>query len=235
MNVEDWTPIHTHILHLEGEGLVTRTFRRLDPERQQAILLAILDEAAEKGPSAVSIKEVAQRAGVSVGSLYTYFPDRDRMLAFAVEVCVRFVTSSFRQYRDMLSALPLEQGLRYYLLGGIEWSRIYASFLRLFARAAYQGDPGLGDRLVRPVAGVLREMVHAILNQAVERGEIRADVDLEAATRIVHALMIAVGDSQLLPYLNDYYQVFDKDVPPDRMIDSLISFVYGGLGARSHD
>ena len=38
--VRDETQIHTHILHLEQAGLVTRTFRRLDPERQQSILTA---------------------------------------------------------------------------------------------------------------------------------------------------------------------------------------------------
>ena len=60
-----WTQIHISILELEQQGLVTRTFRRLDPERQQAILLAILDEAAEKGPSAANIKEVAERVGLA--------------------------------------------------------------------------------------------------------------------------------------------------------------------------
>jgi len=229
MKLSDWTPIHTLILQLEQEGLVTRTFRRLDPERQQAILAAILDEAVEKGPPALNIKKVAERAGVSVGSLYTYFPSREGLLAFAVELCVRFVTAAFDEFRPYLAAMPLQDALTAYLSGGVEWSKAYAGLLKLFARAAYHGDPDLAERLVRPVADKLRDMVHDILSQAAERGEIRADVDLEATTRIVHALMIAVGDSQLLPYLNTYFQVSDEDVSPKRAIEALMTLILRGI------
>ena len=69
----NWQKIHNQIFELEQEGLVTRTFRRLDPERQELILEAILKEAMEKGPTAINIKEIAGRANVSVGSLYSYF------------------------------------------------------------------------------------------------------------------------------------------------------------------
>ena len=58
----DWSEIQSYIPKLEQEGFVTRTFRRLDPERQQAILTGILDEAVERGPTAINIKQVAERA-----------------------------------------------------------------------------------------------------------------------------------------------------------------------------
>jgi AcrR family transcriptional regulator len=230
MNLEDWAQIHTHILHLEQEGLVTRTFRRLDPERQQAILVAILDEAAEKGPTQVNIKQVAERAGVSVGSLYTYFPDREGMLAFAVELCVRFMRDAFEEYRPYLLSPPLRQGLSWYLSGGIEWSQTYTGLVRLFARAAYHGDPELAESLVRPIATLLREMVHDMLTEAVKRGELRQDLDVEATARIVHALTVAVGDSQLLPYLNTYMQVTDEDISPERAFEALLELVLRGMG-----
>jgi AcrR family transcriptional regulator len=232
MDLSDWTQIHSHILRLEQEGLVSRTFRRLDPERQQAILSAILDEAVDKGPTALSIKRVAERAGVSVGSLYTYFPGREGMLTFAVQLCVRFVTDSFDQFRPYLVALPLRDALSAYLVGGIEWSRMYTGLLGLFARAAYHGDPELDETLVRPIATLLREMVHDMVLQAAERGEIRKGVDLDATTRLIHALTIAIGDSQLLPYLNTYFQVIDEEVGPERMTETLLALLMDGIGAE---
>lgn len=230
MVLPDWTQIHTHILQLERDGLVTRTFRRLDPDRQEAVLTAILDEAVEKGPAAINVKQIAERAGVSVGALYTYFPNREGVLAFAIELCVRFMTDIFNSFRPYLAALPLRDALSAYLTGGVEWSRTQASLVQLFARVAYQGDPDLGEYLVRPIATTLREMIRDILTQAAARGEIREDVDLEATTRIVHALMIAVGDSQLLPYLNIYFQVEGDDCPPERMLEALITLIVRGVG-----
>jgi hypothetical protein len=74
---------------MERRGLVTRTFRRLDPERQFAVIQAILDEAIARGPAGLNVRQVAGRAGLAVGSLYTYFPKREGLLAFAVELVRR--------------------------------------------------------------------------------------------------------------------------------------------------
>jgi AcrR family transcriptional regulator len=232
MNIQDWTQIHTHILQLEQQGLVTRTFRRLDPERQQVIINAILDEAVEKGPTSLNIKQVAERAGVSVGSLYTYFGDREGLLTFTIELCMRFVVDSFKSYRPYLVALPLREALAAYLVGGVEWSKTQEGLVQFLARAAYRGDPTLVDQVVRPVGTMMREMVRDILTQAAAQGEIREDVDLEATVRVVNALLIAVGDSQLLPYLNVYFQVNDEDIPPERTLEALVALILHGIGLK---
>jgi len=232
-DIGDWTNFQPYLLQLEQEGKLTRTFRRLDPQRQQAVLNAILDEAAEKGPAALNIKEVARRARVSVGSLYQYFPSRDGLLDFAIELCVRFSSGIFQEYRPVLAAMPLEEALNAYLLGALEWGRTAAGLVRFFGRAAYQGDPVLAERVVRPVATQMRETVQEMLAQAAQRGEIRPDVDGEAAARLVNALFIAIGDSQLLPYLNTYFQVSDESLSPERVNTALVKFILRGIGASA--
>lgn len=221
-----------YILQLEQEGLVTRTFRRLDPERQQAVLYAILDEAAARGPAAMSIKDVARRAGVSVGSLYQYFHDRDGMLDFAVALTVRYVRDLFDQFRPYLAGMPLREALAAYLAGGIEWSREQAGLLGLFVRAAYHGDPGLSEKLVMPIATVLRQTVQDILAAAQQRGELRPDLDLEATARLINLLTIALGDSQLLPYLDHYFQVGTPEISFERLLAAMLALVTQGIGAK---
>ena len=229
----DWTNFQTHILQLEQEGKVTRTFRRLDPERQQAVVNAILEEATEKGPASLNIKEIARRAGVSVGSLYQYFPNREGLLDFAIELCVRFTSDMFQEYRPMLASMPLKEALNAYLMGGLEWGQTEMGLVRFFGRAAYQGDPDLAERVVRPIATVMRETLQEILTQAKARGEIRSEVDVETATRIVYALIIAVGDCQLLPYLNNYFQISGDGVPPEQMMAALVEFILYGIGTET--
>ena len=230
MNFSDWSPFQILILQMEREGLVNRTFRRLDASRQQAIVLAVLSEAAEKGPGSINIKEIARRAGVSIGSLYMYFPNRDGLLDFVIELCVRYMVSEFDQYRAYLVSLPLNQGLLAYLTGGVEWSHTQVSMVQFFARAAYHGNTELAERVVTPIATSMRTIVRDMLTAAVERGEVRPDIDLEAASRLVHALTIVVGDSQLLPDLNHYFQITDPDMPIERILEAMIVLFQNGLG-----
>ncbi|PKN90827.1 MAG: hypothetical protein CVU44_22400 [Chloroflexi bacterium HGW-Chloroflexi-6] len=232
-SLPEWTQIQNHILELEREGVVTRTFRRLDPERQQAIVSAILDEALEKGPAAINIKKVAERADVAIGSLYQYFNNRDGLLEFSTRLCVSLLTDAFEQFRPMLAALPLREGFYYYLTGGVEWSQTLMGLVQFFGRAAYQGDPVLAEKVVRPVADAMRETVQEMLLAAQARGELRADLDLEAAARAINAWMIALGDSQLLPYLNTYFQVSDQAIPFDRSLAAAIDILVRGLSPDS--
>ena len=231
MTFPEWTQFQTRILEFEARGLVTRTFRRLDPERQQAVVQAILDEAGEKGPAAINIKKVAERAGVSIGSLYQYFGSRDGLMAFAVALCVRYMTDMFAESRPYLLAMPLREALSAYLSYGIEWGGTQAGLVRFFGRAAYQGDPALAESVVRPVAVAMRGLVADMLSAARDRGELRPDLDLEAAARLVNLFLIALGDSQMLPYLNAYYQVTDESIPFERVLAGLLDiFEYGLTG-----
>ena len=233
MSDTDWTNFQPYISQLEQEGKVTRTFRRLDPKRQEAVFNAIMEEAMEKGPASLNIKEIARRAGVSVGSLYQYFPKRDGLLDFAVELCTRSTIAMFQEYTPMMAAMPLKDAMQAYLMGGLEWGQTAMGLVRFFGRAAYQGDPDLAERVVRPVANVMRETMQEILAQAQARGEIRRDVDIAAMTRVMNALMIAIGDSQLLPYLNTYFQVTDKKIPLERVADALLELIQNGIAAEA--
>ncbi len=104
--------------------------------------------------------------------------------------------------------------------------------VQFFGRAAYQGDPRLGEQVVRPVADVMKGIVRDILAQARLRGEVRPDVDLEATAGVLHALLCAVGDAQLLPYLNTYLQVTGAAVSPEQATQALVELVVRGIGAE---
>src|SRR4030065_672288 len=96
---DDWSQFPTYVLQMEQRGLVTRTFRRLDIERQKAVIQAILEESAERGAHNLNVKNVAQRSNVPVGSLYQYFDDRQAMVGFAVQLCVDYIVGMFEESR----------------------------------------------------------------------------------------------------------------------------------------
>ena len=230
MNI-DMSVIYPHILEMEERGLVTRTFRRLDPDRQQAVLAAILEEAIEKGPTEINVTQIAERADVSVGSLYQYFDNRAGLLAFVTELVTRLAVDFFNAVIPYLESLPLREALMAYFQGNLEWSQSQPAFVQFYTRAAYQGDPQLSDNVVRPVATVLRQSVYAVLARAEQHGELRPGLDLEATARVVYALLLAVVDPILLPYLNAYFQVTDDDMVAERVLAAAVEMVLKGIGA----
>jgi AcrR family transcriptional regulator len=74
------------------ETAISRSVRRRDPvATREHILIAARELAAEHGPEAMTISEVAHRAGVNRGTLYQHFRGRDElaeavMLSFTDEL-----------------------------------------------------------------------------------------------------------------------------------------------------
>lgn len=231
--MQDVAAWQAQVLRLEAEGRLTRTFRRLDPGQQWAVVAAVVAEAAEHGPRGLQVKRVATRARVSVGSLYQYFPRRAGMLDVAVEVASGFLTASLDGYSPVLAQLPLRDGLSAYLAGGVEWSAGNTELLDLFVQAAYAGLPGYAETLVRPVATAMQRMLRALLETARDRGELRPDLDLETTLRLIQVFTIAVGDGELVPFLNDYYLLHDPEHPPARIREASVDFIIQAIGRET--
>ncbi len=218
---------------LENEDSVTRTFRRLDPQRRQAVMDALFEEAAEKGPGRLNIKQVAERSGASIGSLYQYFGSRGNLVRFFTKIAVVSMVSLLRMAPASYKGMPVRQALRSYLVDGIRISQSQKSITKFLTLSAYQGDEEIGRTVVRPVAVVMREVIRDLLKTGIERGEIRADIDLEAASRAVNVLLIGLGDSQLVPNLNTYFQVSDTDVSFERALDAGLDMIMRGLAVET--
>jgi AcrR family transcriptional regulator len=226
---ETWQLLASRIHLLEQQGLVTRTFRRLDPQRQVDVLDAILFEAAEKGLNSANISEVAHRAGVSVGSMYQYFPNRQGMIDFAIDISVNYMVDVIEAYKPYMLAMPTLDALSAYISSGIEMTKTQVGMLKFFGRAAYQGDPDLSERVVKPIADVMYGVVRDILQQAQDRGELHEDIDLEATARLLNAFLIISGDSQLFPHLNTYLNLTTNDLPLERIMNAFTVMVQKGI------
>jgi AcrR family transcriptional regulator len=74
--------------------------RRADAERNRARILAAARELfAERGPDA-SMPELAERAGVGVGTVYRAFPDKDHLLGAILAERMRWYASQIELVAD---------------------------------------------------------------------------------------------------------------------------------------
>jgi AcrR family transcriptional regulator len=213
----------------ERRGLVTATFRRLDPARREAVVAAILAEAFARGPSRIRLKETAESAGVAVGSLYQYFGRRQGVIDFAVSFAAGLLADEIRGYVAYLVELPLAEGLRVWVGGGMEWTADHSVVMRFFARAAYEGDPALERSLVAPIAESMLDAITAIVTAAQQRGEVRPEVDARVAATALHACLSATADAAMLSHLGSYLLPARDQVAATDTIDLTIDLLCRGL------
>ena len=186
-----------------GPGGVQRG-RPRSPEADRAILEAAVALLADRGLAAMSIEEVAARAGVGKTTIYRRWPSKGLLALDA------FV-ASFREEQP----LPDTGTLRGDLLAALHaWVRAVTQtpmgsmLTALIAEA--QHDPELRgawrDRVIEP----LRSQHRIMLDRAIVRGEIPASVDQE----VVLDLFFGAAEHRLLlshlPMTDDFIdQVVD--------------------------
>ncbi|MBD3258643.1 TetR family transcriptional regulator [candidate division GN15 bacterium] len=111
----------------KGRRTGAYAFRR-HPEqaRSQETVRAIMEAAADiisrEGYARASTNRIAQRAGVSIGSLYQYFPNKQAILVRLLEDHVEDVTTHINQLIGRLAdaEVPIEQTIRDILLAIVD-------------------------------------------------------------------------------------------------------------------
>lgn len=189
---------------------------------RERVLAAARDLFEEQGYEPTTIRMVAERAGVSVGSVFTTFAGKSELLSQVMQDRLDALYAELEQLTPHLRG-PTVDRIRSIMAVhyGFETRRV-----RLFV--AYIGASYLWEagKTVMPLGrnGRLRAMLADTLRGGVERGEVRADADAET---FVDALLAA--------YVWNYRLAPQDGADAPRMIaamDRQIGLLFDGVSTR---
>jgi AcrR family transcriptional regulator len=173
---------------LAGLGAPERAPRRLRADAQRNIGSLLAAAKAVFGTAGVDApaKEIADLAGVGVGTLYRHFPQRSDLvkavLQHEIDACADAAPALAAAYEPG-AALA-------------NWLHRYTEFLatkRGFATALHSGDPAF-DALPGYFFQRLEPALGSLLDAAAAAGEIRADISAGDLLRAVALLCMPVSD-----------------------------------------
>ncbi|KRV49007.1 TetR family transcriptional regulator [Wenjunlia vitaminophila] len=169
--------------------------KRVDHHARRAeIARALMRVAADRGLEAVSLRHVAQEAGVSSGMVQHYFRTKDEMMTFAMEVVSANVQSRVAAAQD--PATPTSPGalvraLLVQLLPLDEPRRADGRLaLAFYAYAAVR--PAMAEK-VRQDTALLHDFVTVQVRAAQAAGDAPADLDPPQAAVELLALVEGLG------------------------------------------
>ena len=156
--------------------------RRADA-RPDELAAAALELCAERGVHATRVADVAERAGVTVGTVYRYFRDKDALIDAALAHSPRPERKSPPSDRPGATLPALAEAIR-------RWSAFFrANGLQPLLVA--MSDPQRGARAPRGVIADAMRDVESIVTAGMARNELRADLPAnEIARSLVGALVL---------------------------------------------
>jgi AcrR family transcriptional regulator len=156
--------------------------------RRSQILAAAMACFARQGYHATSMDDVVRESGLSVGAIYSYFPSKeDLFLALSddrAQQSLAYLTNLFSQPGPMAdkSREAVDYFFRKLSDDLVPLARVNVEFLsealtseRVKARQQQRCES-------------IRQFTHDLLSEAQQRGDLRADVDIDAAAELMMAL-----------------------------------------------
>ena len=167
-------------------------WRRLPEERPEQILTAALVEFGERGLAGARLEDIAKRAGLSKGTIYLYFPNKEALFREMVRhTVVSKLEESERIFETMNASVTetLIAFMRRY------WTFIRSSqFAPLFRliHAEIHNFPDLARFYAEEVVMRGHRLIAGIISRGIESGEFRS-VDPFVAARMLTAPFVMHG------------------------------------------
>jgi len=155
-----------------------RPGRPRSEESRTAVLRATSELLHEVGLRAMTTEEIANRSGASKATIYKWWPNKYAVAidAFLSEMMAESRDPDTGSARDDLTAVM--RGLLHFYTGPS--GRVFAQLV-----GEAQADPSIQQELRANLVDSRRELFRTIWDRGVERGELRADLDPEAALDLV--------------------------------------------------
>lgn len=130
------------------EGKRREPKQRRSREIVSAIAEACLRILNKEGPSALNTNRIAEVAGVNIGSLYRYFPNKEAVVAEVYELQLTALAAEYEEAWDRAERVPgsLRDLIRTHVAANAEMHIRLLSLHETFYRA-YQGEFDLGERI----------------------------------------------------------------------------------------
>ena len=148
-------------------------------ERRAATVEAVVDLAAEQNPSDITTTAIAQKMGLTQGALFRHFPTKDAIL----EAVMSWVTDRLLARVDKAAegAASPKAALEAVFMTHIDFVSDHPSVPRMLFGELQRPGETLPKRMAQTLIRHYGERLRGLLEAGKARGELRADLDPDAA------------------------------------------------------
>ena len=200
-----------------------RRWSRRKEARPEEITAAALELFVERGFANTRLDDVAARAGISKGTLYLYFENKEELFKAVVREALVARLVEFRSQIDKYEGSTFDLLA---LMMKTWWERIGStrvSGIPKLILSEARNFPEIAQFYVDEVVRPGRETVEAVIRRGVERGEFRK-VDVESVAHLFIAPMILVS-----LWRNALEPCCDERIDPLALVQTHVEMLSRGL------
>lgn len=205
-------------------------FRKISEEKQNKIIEAALNEFAQYGYSEANINKIAERAGVSVGSLYKYFNDKQNLYQTVVNI-------STDTLKEVLGQIVNENDDIFVIIekiiGAIQlYSRTHQNMFKLYNEMTAENNYELTWKTAGSVEGVTADLYASLIEKAQNQGLAGTQFEPRYFAFFLDNLFVMLQFSYSCEYYRERLKMYigENAINDDALMrEQLIKFIRGAF------
>ena len=169
-----------------------QTFLNLPEEKRKNIINAAIEEFAEYGLENASTNRIVVNSGISKGSFYQYFEDKQDVFMYLLTVLEQEKIEYFKGKHTPSANMDTFQYFRWMIKTGMEFNTSHPLLTQAISRVMFGEGMYYGNTFA-DVRERTAQGLRVMIEQAVARGEVDPSVDVELAVMIMETWSNAIS------------------------------------------
>ena len=169
-----------------------QTFFNLLDEKRSQIMDAAINEFAEYGLENSSTNRIVANRGISKGSFYQYFEDKQDVFDYIMTMLAEEKIAFFADKRPPNSNMDTFAYYRWMIKTGMEFNSAYPRLVQAITRVLLSEGLYYTEKF-KEHREQSTQALRVMINQAIERGEMDPSVDVELAIMIMETWNNAIS------------------------------------------
>ncbi len=190
----------------EASQFFKSTFENLPQEKQQRIIRVATEEFANNGFENTSIQQIAKKSGISVGSIYKYFENKESLFTYIVQAGLSTLEKTLLELaptnEDIL--IKAEKIIRKLL----SFSKEKPYFIKLYCSLTTTGNSEFLNQISQRIEAVSASIYTQTIAIAQETGEVRKDVNPAFFAYLLDNVFMMLQFSTACPYYRERFFIY---------------------------
>ncbi len=209
------------------------TFDKISDKKRERIIKIATVEFAEKGFNGANVNVIANKAGISIGSMYNYFSSKEHLFLTIVDEGYKLLEGAFAG-ADLANG-DIFSKLETIIRVAQTHSRSHPHFVQLYQDITTESLAHLSARLSRKIENISAVFYRHYLKEAKEQGIVDPSIDEHVASFCIDNIIVLMQFSYTSEYYKERLRTFigedalDED---ERVIKGMVDFIRGAIGVR---
>ena len=215
-----------HLVIKEVSIVPKDTFYNLPADKRELICQVAIAEFAEYEYELASINRIVNKSGISKGSFYQYFENKKALFLYLIQL----VAEEKIKYISPIMGNPEEHDfftlLREMYISGIRFGAAHPEYAEIGNKLLRNKNAAIYKEAMANNMPAANEFFETLLEGAIVRGEVRADIDVKMFAFLIMSMNALVVEY----YMENVAQSYDEKMMAT--IDKFLDFLKDGIGKR---